>query len=138
MKYHKHWLSADLAILSHSLRVVAWHVFVLCILSTRLVSGEPLLTEVHREERTDSVEKKLEQIRQANETGRFDLAMSLAESLKDTLGCEKQLQTNPTGPAMNLSQPSLVSELPAAWAQWARGWQHVQALKLTESAGAVS
>lgn len=100
------------------------------------VVGQELLTDIRRAERTDTVEEKLKLIGQANESDRFDLALSLAESLKETLECEKQLRSNPEQAALEVDRLGLAGELPAAWAEWARGWKYVQPLTLTESAGA--
>ncbi len=71
----------------------------------------------------------------AYSSGRFDLALSLAESLKDTLHCEEQLHAQPVEPLIRVDNSGLVSDLPAAWAQWAQGWKYVDCLRVAEPAG---
>ncbi|MCA9232742.1 MAG: metal-sulfur cluster assembly factor [Planctomycetales bacterium] len=120
-------------VLLFSLPLAARLCFLLCLISNVAVSEE-LLTDIQRETRTDTVEQKLELLRQAYEAGRFDVALSLAESLKDTIQCDKLLRFDPGQPAFNIDEPIPVSELPSPWAAWAQGWQYVFPLQLTETA----
>ena len=98
------------------------------------LQSEEWLTEIRREVRTDTVAEKLNLIEQANQSGRYDLAMSLAESLKDTLKFERQINSMPEGAAIELDSAKPVDQLPKAWAEWAKGWQKVQALKVSDAA----
>ena len=48
------------------------------------------MPDEHCDQRTDSVEEKLRLLGQAHRAGNRDIAMSLAESIKDTLSFERQ------------------------------------------------
>jgi hypothetical protein len=84
-------------------------------------------------DRTDSVDEKLRQMRQAYDDGRLDLALSLAESIKWTLEYERQSQA-PT-PQLAADEVFSIDRLPLSWAAWARGWRYGRALILSELAG---
>ena len=84
--------------------------------------------------RTDSVDEKLRQMRQAYDDGRLDLALSLAESIKWTLEYERQAQV-PTTAQLAADRVFSVDRLPPAWAAWAYGWRYGRALTLSELAG---
>jgi metal-sulfur cluster biosynthetic enzyme len=86
-------------------------------------------------DRTDGVDEKLRQLRQAYEHGRLDLALSLAESIKWTLEYERQSQPPETPPQLAADDVFDVGELPASWATWAHGWRYGRAFTLSESAG---
>lgn len=87
-------------------------------------------------DRSDAVEKKFRLLAAAYAQGRRDLAMSLAESIKETLQFER---TGVVESANDLDSPPdafrLVDDLPAAWAAWARGWGFVKAVTLFETVG---
>jgi metal-sulfur cluster biosynthetic enzyme len=85
--------------------------------------------------RTDNVSDKLGLLDAARTADKFDLAMSLAESLKDTLAFERQLQVPSAAPRVSADQWLAVGELPAAWRGWAAGWSHVRPLDLYETVG---
>src|SRR5262245_51970817 len=87
-------------------------------------------------DRTDGVERKLALLAAAYAAGRRDLAMSLAESIKDTLGLERGAAGVP-GEALHSGpdESRRVEDLPAAWAEWARGWSSVRTLALFETVG---
>jgi metal-sulfur cluster biosynthetic enzyme len=85
-------------------------------------------------DRTDSVDEKLRQMRQAYDDGRLDLALSLAESIKWTLEYERQAQV-PTTAQLAADRIFSVDRLPPAWAAWAYGWRYGRALTLSERAG---
>ncbi|MCG3195893.1 MAG: hypothetical protein GHCLOJNM_00362 [bacterium] len=101
----------------------------------RSAQAEELLTEIRREARTDTIEEKLQLIEAAYRKGRFDLALSLSESLKETLQFEEQLREDPGTPLLAAAKSSKVADLPAEWAEWARGWSSYRALTLKETAG---
>ena len=86
-------------------------------------------------DRTDSVSTKLRQLRAAYSSGDLDIAMSLADSLKETLGFEYNSQGR--GEALDLDADHFlpIDELPQPWARWARGWRYVKPLELFETVG---
>jgi len=86
-------------------------------------------------DRTDSVADKLALLNAAHSSGNFALAMSLAESAKDTLGFERQLLVDKTTPTVSADQWLAVSTLPAAWRGWAAGWSYMRPLDLYETVG---
>jgi metal-sulfur cluster biosynthetic enzyme len=93
------------------------------------------MTETEYEHRTDSVEEKLRLLRKAQRQGNYDFALSLADSIKDTLTFEKQVQ-EPTGEkTLDAQAFGKVKDLPAAWEKWARGWAFYKVVALSESAG---
>ena len=93
------------------------------------------MTESRYEERTDSVAQKLELLRAAYGRGDHLLALSLLESMKDSVTLERQLQLPAGEPALEASTSEAVADLPSAWATWAHGWQFCQRLRLVETAG---
>ncbi len=93
------------------------------------------MAETRYDDRTDSVELKLRLLAQAHRDGHYDLALSLAESIKDTLGYERQEQADPGAPVSAANRFVPVGELPAAWRDWARGWSFAKPLAVTERAG---
>src|SRR6185312_9863312 len=87
-------------------------------------------------DRTDGVEKKLGLLAAAYAAGRRDLAMSLAESIKDTLQYERVVSGELGAPLDSGPDDfARVGDLPAAWAGWARGWSHVKTVSLFETVG---
>jgi len=112
------------------------HLLLLYILLTsNLALAEDLLIDIQRETRTDTVEEKLKLVQEAYAAGQFDIALSLAESLKDTIQCDKQLNYEPGKPHFDIQTPQQVADLPAAWAEWAQGWQFVFPIQLSDSLG---
>jgi metal-sulfur cluster biosynthetic enzyme len=87
------------------------------------------------EERTESVEQKLALLQQASAAGNHDLALSLAESIKDTLSFSRQRERNPGQPHSAADHFVPVAELPAAWKIWAEGWSFCKPLALFETIG---
>ncbi|MBI4600900.1 MAG: hypothetical protein HY721_02970 [Planctomycetes bacterium] len=85
--------------------------------------------------RTDSAEEKLKLLAAACSSGQQDLALSLAESLEDTLRLERLEGAARAAPSVPRDSARPVSELPAAWAAWARGWSHATPLALFETVG---
>jgi metal-sulfur cluster biosynthetic enzyme len=84
-------------------------------------------------DRTDGVAEKLQLLAAAQKSGKLDLAMSLAESVKDTLGYERQLLAPAAAPTIAADQWIAVEELPKPWAAWAAGWSHVRPLDVFET-----
>ncbi|MBX9790335.1 MAG: hypothetical protein K2Y37_15565 [Pirellulales bacterium] len=90
------------------------------------------MTNPARADRTDSVETKLRLLKTAYDAGRLDLAMSLAESIKDSLALERQLHTTGT-PHSQAASFVPVEKLPAPIATWARGWSYCKPITLFET-----
>ncbi|MBX3436996.1 MAG: metal-sulfur cluster assembly factor [Planctomycetaceae bacterium] len=84
-------------------------------------------------DRTDSVENKLRLLQAAYARGEHDLAMSLADSVKDSLAFARQ-QTG-EGAAQTTLPSVPVSDLPAPWQSWAEGWTHCRPVTLFETIG---
>lgn len=87
------------------------------------------------EPRSDSVEEKLRLLEQAHRSGNHDIAMSLAESIKDTLSFERQSHPGKEELALTADVFGRVDELPAAWQQWADGWTFYKTLAVSEPIG---
>ena len=85
--------------------------------------------------RTDSVPEKIRLLENAFKNGRTDLAMSLTESIKDTLSFERQSELSSAPPHADLNAVRKVSTLPTAWADWARGWEFYQTITGFETVG---
>jgi metal-sulfur cluster biosynthetic enzyme len=87
-------------------------------------------------DRTDDVQRKLGLLAAAYAAGRRDVAMSLAESIKDTLEYERMAEAGPGGTLHSgPDEFTRVDDLPAAWAGWARGWSFVKSIALFETVG---
>ncbi len=91
--------------------------------------------ETNYSSRTDSVTTKLRLLEAAHRSGNFELAQSLAESLKDTLAFERQTRGEPGKPVLEARSFTAVADLPAAWAEWARPWSFCKAIALDETTG---
>lgn len=85
--------------------------------------------------RSDSIADKLDLLSTAYAKHDYDLAMSLAESIKDTLGHERQLQPSAIVPQIAASDFKTVKELPAPWANWCLGWSFCKPLSIEETIG---
>ncbi|MCA9103551.1 MAG: hypothetical protein KDA63_20500, partial [Planctomycetales bacterium] len=85
-------------------------------------------------DRTDSVAEKLRQLQAAHAVGDLSIAMSLADSLRETLRFER-LQR----PAIEVDIPAdhtfPTAELPKAWAEWAQPWTACKPLDVFETVG---
>jgi len=88
------------------------------------------------EDRNESVTEKLDMLAKAHQAGRYDLAMSLCESLKGTLDFEQQNHSSPAKPDIAATAFASVRDLPRAWTQWARGWKYCKIVSLSETVGA--
>jgi len=91
--------------------------------------------EVTYGERTDSVAVKLRLLATAHAKGDHDLAMSLAESVKDTLSLERQSDAALPKPQIGTDEFVAVGDLPKPWAMWAEGWAFAKPLTLFETVG---
>ena len=86
-------------------------------------------------ERTDRFEEKLRLLESAWKSRKFELARSLAASIRDTASFAQQEEDNPGTPLLGAAVFGRVEELPAPWNQWARGWRYCKALALDETVG---
>jgi metal-sulfur cluster biosynthetic enzyme len=93
------------------------------------------MSDLHYEPCSDSVAEKLRLLENAYRSGNHDLAMSLAESIKDTLSFERQTHGNAGAATLATDAVRALAELPAAWREWASGWTHWRAVTVTETAG---
>lgn len=93
------------------------------------------MSEQRYEDRTDSVAQKLDLLRAAYGRGDHLLALSLLDSMKDSVTLERQLQAPADAPVVEASDSEPVAGLPPAWATWAHGWRHCQQICLHEPAG---
>ncbi len=84
--------------------------------------------------RTDDIPEKIRLLQAARDAKRHDLAMSLAESIGDSLRFARQdefaaeIHANPDAVRQT-------GDLPRIWADWARGWSHFHAIALFETIG---
>jgi metal-sulfur cluster biosynthetic enzyme len=95
----------------------------------------PPLKETQYRDRTDTVAEKVQLLEAALKQGRFELAESLADSIKHTIALAKQREASPGEPAVKPQTHGRVDELPEPWRRWARGWRFYQVLMLEETAG---
>ena len=91
--------------------------------------------ETEYQHRTDSIAEKLRLLRKAQRQGNYDFALALADSIKDTLTFEKQTREPAAEKPLGAPNSGKVADLPAAWAQWARGWSFYKVVALDEKAG---
>ncbi len=85
-------------------------------------------------DRTDSVDEKLQLFQSAYAAGDLDVAMSLADSMKETLRFERK--TVAAAPIDVAAENAIaVADLPRPWASWARGWSHCHVVNLYETVG---
>ncbi|MBI4583090.1 MAG: metal-sulfur cluster assembly factor [Planctomycetes bacterium] len=87
------------------------------------------------EDHTDSVEEKLRLLKAAWDSRNHDLAMSLAESLKDTLSWARQEGGDPRPPDLEARSHTRTGDLPGPWAAWAGGWAYCKPVALYEEVG---
>jgi len=87
------------------------------------------------EDRTDTVETKVDMLRQALRAGHHELALGVADSIKDTIGNERMLHAD-LGPVdLPADGWCPVETLPAAWSRWADGWSLCQSVRIREPIG---
>ncbi len=87
------------------------------------------------QDHTDTVADKIKRLQEANRAKDFDLALSLADSLKDTLRFEKQRAAGSEKVDLIAENVARVSDLPRPWAEWAKGWTFYQTVTLFETVG---
>ncbi len=93
------------------------------------------MLELSYHDRTDSVAEKLRLFQAAYAAGDLDVAMSLADSMKETLRFERHTKEAPSPVDVAADNAIAVSDLPRAWASWARGWSHCHVIDLYETVG---
>ena len=99
------------------------------------MSSDPRVDEPTYADRNDDVDTKVEMLRQALRAGNHELALGVADSIKDTVTNERLLHADP-GPAdLPASGWRSTQELPEAWCRWADGWSLCQSLRLAEPIG---
>ena len=86
-------------------------------------------------DRSDAVPEKVRLLSEAYSNQDYDLAMSLAESVKDTLTLQRQTQQPIAPPRIAADHFAPVAELPALWASWSSGWSYYKPLAVVETAG---
>ncbi len=91
------------------------------------------MAELRYENCTDGVAEKLRLLAQAYGAGNHDVAMSLAESIKDTLGFERQTPRGDAALTLPAGTFQAVAELPVPWQQWAGGWAWCKTVAVSES-----
>ena len=99
------------------------------------MNSDPQDHEPTYADRTDDIDTKVEILRRALRAGNHELALGVADSIKDTVANQRLLDADP-GPAdLPASGWRLTEELPEAWTRWAEGWTLCQTLRLTEPIG---
>jgi metal-sulfur cluster biosynthetic enzyme len=93
------------------------------------------MKDVPFSDRTDSVPEKVRLLQAAYAAGDLDLAMSLSESMKESLIFEQQVQGKLAQPAISADHVVDVEALGKTWARWADGWKHAKPLNLFETVG---
>ncbi|MFO1021668.1 MAG: iron-sulfur cluster assembly protein [Planctomycetales bacterium] len=83
---------------------------------------------------SDSIATKLKLFEELYRAGKIDLAMSLAESIKETLTFERQLQAPPPAD-IKADQFLRMEQLPPALAQWGKGWSFCKTVTVHETVG---
>ncbi|MEW6756428.1 MAG: hypothetical protein AB1505_36465, partial [Candidatus Latescibacterota bacterium] len=99
------------------------------------MTRDPRTSELTYAERTDDVDTKVEILRRALRAGHYELALGVADSIKDTVTSQRLLHGQPGPVDLPASGWRAVAELPESWARWADGWTLGQALRLSEPAG---
>ena len=93
------------------------------------------MPETKYEHRTDSVEEKLRLLEVAHRAGNYEVAMSLAESIKDTLSFQRETDRGADEPAVGADAFARVDDLPSPWGEWARGWTFYKGIAFSEPVG---
>ena len=93
----------------------------------------------HYAEHTDSVEEKVRLLAAARAAGDTTVALSLAESIKESLQLERQLSSvsecENLGCTVLKHASSTVDLLPGPWRTWAAGWRYFTTLQCSEPTG---
>ncbi len=85
--------------------------------------------------RSDAVETKMQLLRAALTSGRYELAQALTDSMKDGIAAERQFRGDPGTPVIPAATSRDIGSLPAPWVEWARGWSRYQVIELQEPLG---
>jgi metal-sulfur cluster biosynthetic enzyme len=93
------------------------------------------MASIRHADHTDTVQEKLRLLQIAYQSGRYDLALSLTESLKDTITFERQISDVLGPPQLADNRAVSVADLPDPWASWARGWAFCKFVSLFETVG---
>jgi metal-sulfur cluster biosynthetic enzyme len=93
------------------------------------------MSDLHYEQCTDSVADKLRLLAELYRSGNHAVAMSLAESLKDTLSFERQAPCGAEELTVAAAGFRPVADLPTPWQEWANGWMYYTAVVVSESGG---
>ncbi len=91
--------------------------------------------DVPHSSRTESVPEKLELLRRAYESKRYELVESLADSIKDSILYDRHTDGTPGEPNIAARKFTAVSDLPKAWAAWADGWSFCKPVRVFETVG---
>lgn len=86
-------------------------------------------------DRTDRVPTKLKLLESAYTAGNLELAMSLAESIRETLGFERQWRPRAEQPQIGAEVFHPVAEFPGPISQFASGWSFCKPITLYETVG---
>ena len=99
------------------------------------MSNDPRDLEPTYAERTDDVDTKVEILRRALRAGNHELALGVADSIKDTVTNQRMLDADPETVHLPASGWLPTDELPGAWCRWADGWSLFRFVRLTEPIG---
>ncbi|MGE3317447.1 MAG: hypothetical protein AB7O26_20215, partial [Planctomycetaceae bacterium] len=92
------------------------------------------MADVEYRDRTDTVAKKIQLLQEAHAAGRLDLAMSLADTLRESIRFERVTRARPAA-VLPASHSVRVADLPKPWAEWGRGWTICKVFQLFETVG---
>lgn len=84
-------------------------------------------------QRSEPVNTKLKLLQQAYLQQRYDLAASLADSIKDSIQLDRQMADPEDSAHAPANEFVATSELPAPWKQWAEGWKYCKPIALHET-----
>jgi hypothetical protein len=84
-------------------------------------------------QRTDTFEEKLRLLEAAYKRKDYRLALSIGDSLRQSLTLEQQQQASIGNPILTADASIPVSDLPQPWREWARGWSYAKILALDET-----
>ena len=95
------------------------------------------MSETRYEDRSDSIAEKIQRLQRAHGLRDFEVAMSLCESIKDTLTFERVVAggSSPQEPVAGAGTFVRVDTLPPSWAEGMAGWEYGKVLAVTETAG---
>jgi metal-sulfur cluster biosynthetic enzyme len=87
------------------------------------------------DERNDPLDVKLRLLEEAWHSQDYELARSLASSLRTTIVQAQDAEAPAAPSAVPAAEFARTDALPGAWQSWARGWRFFKVLNLTETAG---